>query len=83
MTTVFKVQHEVNPRVTLENTGFADAAQVHYNMLEPALLQAAVSRGEGDLGRGGAFLVSTGRHTGLLYEALHAFMATPVRHPNM
>ena len=29
MTTVFKVQHEVNPRVTLENTGFADAAQVH------------------------------------------------------
>ena len=31
MTTVFKVQHEVNPRVTLENTGFADAAQVHYN----------------------------------------------------
>ncbi|MFO1141292.1 MAG: phosphoenolpyruvate carboxykinase [Amaricoccus sp.] len=64
MTTVFKVQHEVNPRVTLENTGFAGAAQVHYNQLEPALLQAAVGRGEGDLGRGGAFLVSTGRHTG-------------------
>ena len=27
-------------------------------------MQAAVARGEGDLGRGGAFLVSTGRHTG-------------------
>ena len=27
-------------------------------------MQAAIARGEGDLGRGGAFLVSTGRHTG-------------------
>ncbi len=64
MTTMFKVQDEVNPRMTLEATGFPGVAQVHYNLLEPALLQAAISRGEGDLGRGGAFLVSTGRHTG-------------------
>ena len=39
-------------------------AQVHYNLLEPALMQAAIARGEGELGQGGAFLVSTGRHTG-------------------
>jgi phosphoenolpyruvate carboxykinase (ATP) len=64
MTTVFKVQDEVNPRMTLEASGFPGAARVHYNLLEPALMQAAVARGEGELGRGGAFLVSTGRHTG-------------------
>src|SRR4029079_1597049 len=64
MTTVFKVQEEVNPRATLETTGFPGAARVHYNLREPALMQAAIARGEGELGQGGAFLVSTGRHTG-------------------
>ncbi len=64
MTTVFKVQGRVNPRMTLEATGFAGAAAVHYNLLEPALVQAAVARGEGELGIGGALLVATGRHTG-------------------
>ena len=54
MTTVFKVQDEVNPRMTLEATGFPGVARVHYNLLEPALVQAAVARGEGDLGQGGA-----------------------------
>ena len=66
MTTVFKVQGRVNPRMTLEATGFAGAAAVHYNLLEPALVQAAVARGEGELGIGGALLVATGRHTGPL-----------------
>ncbi len=60
----FKVQDEVNPRMTLEAAGFPGIALAHYNLLEPALLQAAIARGEGNLGRGGAFLVSTGRHTG-------------------
>ncbi len=64
MTTVFKVQDEVNARMTLEASGFPGAARVHYNLLEPALMQAAIARGEGDLGRGGSFLVSTGRYTG-------------------
>ena len=64
MTTVFKMQERVNPRMTLEATGFPGVARVHYNLLEPALVQAAVARGEGDLGIGGALLVSTGRHTG-------------------
>ena len=45
MNTVFKVQDRVNPRVTLEASGFQGAARVHYNLLEPALMQAAVGRG--------------------------------------
>ena len=64
MTTVFKVQEQVNPKMTLETSGFPGVGRVHYNLLEPALLQVAVARGEGELGIGGAFLVSTGRHTG-------------------
>jgi phosphoenolpyruvate carboxykinase (ATP) len=64
MTTVFKVEDVVNPRMTLEASGFPGVAEAHYNLLEPALMQAAIARGEGALGRGGAFLVSTGRHTG-------------------
>jgi phosphoenolpyruvate carboxykinase (ATP) len=64
MTTVFKVQDQVNPKMTLEASGFPGAGQVHYNLLESALMQAAVARGEGELGIGGTFLVSTGRHTG-------------------
>jgi phosphoenolpyruvate carboxykinase (ATP) len=40
------------------------AAQVWYNLDEPALVQAAVARGEGTLGQGGALLVTTGAHTG-------------------
>ena len=38
--------------------------QVFYNLTEPALVEAAVSRGEGRLGKGGAFLCSTGQFTG-------------------
>jgi len=64
MTTAFKVQGQVNPQMALEATGFPGAAKVHYNLLEPALVQAAVARGEGELGIGGALLVATGRHTG-------------------
>ena len=64
MTTVFKVQDQVNPKMTLEASGFPGVGRAHYNLLEPALVQAAVARGEGELGIGGAFLVSTGRHTG-------------------
>lgn len=49
---------------TLEASGFPGAAQVHYNLLEPALVEAAVRRGEGELGQGGTLLVTTGKHTG-------------------
>jgi phosphoenolpyruvate carboxykinase (ATP) len=34
------------------------------NLDVPALVEAAIARGEGLLGRGGALLVTTGRHTG-------------------
>jgi phosphoenolpyruvate carboxykinase (ATP) len=54
----------VNPDQTLENTGISGLGTVHYNLLEPALIEAALRRGEGRLGKGGAFLVSTGKFTG-------------------
>jgi phosphoenolpyruvate carboxykinase (ATP) len=54
----------VDPQQRLEATGFPGAARVHYNLLEPALMQAAIARGEGELGQGGALLVTTGKHTG-------------------
>lgn len=49
---------------TLDAQGIRGAARVHYNLTEPALVEAAVARGEGRLGRGGAFLCSTGQFTG-------------------
>lgn len=54
----------VNPRQRLEDQGITGAARVHYNYVEAALVNAAVMRGEGRLGRGGAFLCSTGQFTG-------------------
>ena len=54
----------VNPLHRLEDQGITGAARVHYNLVEPALVEAAVARGEGRLGRGGAFLCSTGKFTG-------------------
>ncbi|MBW7056852.1 phosphoenolpyruvate carboxykinase [Paracoccus bogoriensis] len=54
----------VNPNCRLEDQGIEGLGQVYYNLLEPALITEAISRGEGRLGLGGAFLVSTGSHTG-------------------
>ena len=54
----------VNPHHTLDHQGISGLGHVCYNYCEPALIQAALVRGEGQLGRGGAFLVSTGSHTG-------------------
>ncbi len=57
----------VNPAQRLEATAlFAGAvpSAVHYNLIVPQLVTAAVARGEGRLGQGGAFLVTTGAHTG-------------------
>ena len=55
---------KVNPDQTLERNGIKNVGTVHYNLLEPALIEAAVKRDEGTLGEGGTFLVSTGKHTG-------------------
>jgi len=54
----------VNPSQTLEAQGMTGLGEVHYNLLEPALMEAAVARGEGKMGVGGTLLVSTGKFTG-------------------
>ena len=54
----------VNPAQVLEKTGISGVETVHYNLQEPALIQAALRRDEGELGQGGTFLVTTGKHTG-------------------
>ncbi|MEL6532680.1 MAG: phosphoenolpyruvate carboxykinase (ATP), partial [Pseudomonadota bacterium] len=54
----------VNPNCTLQSQGAEGLGAVYYNLTEPALIEAAVARGEGRLGRGGAFLATTGKHTG-------------------
>ncbi len=48
----------------LEDQGIQGLGTVYYNLTEPALIEAAVQRGEGRLGIGGAFLCSTGQFTG-------------------
>ena len=55
---------KVNPTQTLGKTGIPDVGKIHYNLQEAALMQAAVANGEGEIGIGGSFLVSTGKHTG-------------------
>lgn len=54
----------VNANATLEDQGISGLGQVYYNLIEPALVEAAVTRGEGKLGKGGAFLCTTGQFTG-------------------
>ena len=54
----------VNPTQTLEDQGITGLGAVHYNQIEPTLIEFAVARGEGRLGKGGAFLCSTGQFTG-------------------
>ena len=58
------VDGRVNPEQTLESQGITGAGAVHYNLLEPALVEAALLRGEGHLGRGGTLLCTTGKFTG-------------------
>ncbi|KAF0675552.1 phosphoenolpyruvate carboxykinase [Profundibacterium mesophilum] len=54
----------VNPKHRLEDQGIDGLGAVAYNLIEPQLIEAALARGEGKLGQGGTFLVSTGKHTG-------------------
>ena len=54
----------VNPQLRLEDQGITGLGNVYYNLIEPALIEAALKRGEGTLGKGGAFLVTTGKFTG-------------------
>ena len=54
----------VNPSFRLDDQGITGLGEVHYNLMEPALVEAALRRGEGSLGKGGALLVTTGKYTG-------------------
>lgn len=64
MTTADAAQGRVNRNKTLENQGIIGLGRVYYNYGAPSLVEAAIARGEGRLGNGGAFLVSTGQFTG-------------------
>ena len=54
----------VNPSARLDTLGISGLKAVHYNLSNAGLVQAAIERGEGELGQGGAFLTTTGKHTG-------------------
>ncbi|SPF77711.1 phosphoenolpyruvate carboxykinase [Pseudoprimorskyibacter insulae] len=54
----------VNPQFRLEDQGIDGLGNVYYNLMEPALIEAALKRDEGQIGNGGTFLVSTGKFTG-------------------
>ena len=54
----------VNPAKRLEDQGITGLGSVHYNLTPPELIEAAITRGEGRLGLGGAFLCATGQFTG-------------------
>ncbi len=54
----------VNQAFRLQDQGIETSGKVHYNLLAPALIEAALKRDEGELGRGGTILVSTGAFTG-------------------
>ena len=50
--------------ITLSDQGFSTAAEQHWNLGTSALVEAAVSRGEGKLAKDGPLVVETGAHTG-------------------
>jgi phosphoenolpyruvate carboxykinase (ATP) len=54
----------VNPGNRLDEQGISGLGRVYYNLREPALVEAALVRGEAELGKGGSLLVNTGSHTG-------------------
>ena len=57
-------QGRVNPNKTLENQGITGLGSVHYNLMEPDLVQQSLCRKEAALGQGGTILVETGKFTG-------------------
>ncbi|MDF1872152.1 phosphoenolpyruvate carboxykinase [Vannielia sp.] len=54
----------VNPAKRLEDQGITGLGNVYYNLMEPAIVEQAIKRDEGELGKGGAFLCTTGKFTG-------------------
>jgi len=54
----------VNPSHKLDHQGITGLGKVYYNLIEPRLVEEAILRGEGTLGKGGCFMCSTGQFTG-------------------
>ena len=54
----------VNPNFALSHQGIIGLGKVYYNLIEPTIVEHALARKEGQLGIGGALLVSTGKFTG-------------------
>lgn len=54
----------MNPDHTLETQGLKGLGEVYYNLTEPDLIGHALRLDEGELGKGGTLLVSTGKFTG-------------------
>jgi phosphoenolpyruvate carboxykinase (ATP) len=52
------------PACGLADQGIQTSAQLHWNLLTPALIEQAVARGEGVLAKDGPLVVKTGKHTG-------------------
>ncbi len=48
----------------IEGQGIGKTANQYWNLSTPALYEEAIKRSEGRLAKGGAFVTSTGRHTG-------------------
>ncbi|NNL72439.1 MAG: phosphoenolpyruvate carboxykinase [Silicimonas sp.] len=75
-------QGRVNPSQTLEAQGITGLGDVYYNLIEPDLIQKALCRNEGELGRGGTLLVSTGKFTGRSPNDKHV-VKTPSVEPHI
>ncbi|MFB1023802.1 MAG: phosphoenolpyruvate carboxykinase (ATP), partial [Octadecabacter sp.] len=54
----------VNPSMKLSDQDINGLGQVYYNSSEDDLIAQALERGEGQLGKGGTLLVTTGKFTG-------------------
>ena len=69
----------VNPAFRLEDQGINGLGDVYYNLVEPALIEAAIKNGEGALGNGGTFLVTTGKYTGRSPKDKHVVKTDSVK----
>ena len=52
------------PYVTVEDHGMTGIEQVFYNLNDIELMEHAITRSEGHLGKGGSLIVHTGEKTG-------------------
>ena len=56
--------HSTDGQPTLRKQGLNPAGQVHWNLVQTVLLEAAVRRGEGEIAEMGPFVAVTAPHTG-------------------